>query len=173
MLRHDAHLLGLLFLVACGGGAEDGLDETNAILAEDGAAAPATTTPAAPMAAEPMMAVDTLAASGQRPLLRESYTYQGGGRDPFRSVINVTVSGPELPDLSLVGVIYDAGNSRNSVATFRETGSNRRYNVSPGQSIGRLFVAEVQSTSATLRMNDFGVIREQTYSLRTRENEAQ
>ena len=172
-MRRDAHLLGLLLLVACGGG-DDGLgpDETDALLAEDGAPAVDASTPA-PSAAAPMIAVDTLAASGERPLLRESYSYQGGGRDPFRSVINVTVSGPELPDLSLVGVIYDAGNSRNSVATFRETGSNRRYNVSPGQSIGRLFVADVSPTSATLRMNDFGVIREQTYSLRTRENEAQ
>jgi hypothetical protein len=170
-MRRDVHLLGLLLLVACGGGG-DAPDDTEAMLAEDGAPVAAATTPAT-AAAAPAVAVDTLAASGQRPLLRESYTYQGGGRDPFRSVINVAVSGPELPDLSLVGVIYDAGNSRNSVATFRETGSNRRYNVSPGQSIGRLFVAEVEPTSATLRMNDFGVIREQTYSLRTRENEAQ
>ncbi len=173
-MRRDAHLLGLLLLVACGGG-DDGLvlDETDALLAEDGAPAVDASTTPAPSAAAPMIAVDTLAASGERPLLRESYTYQGGGRDPFRSVVNIAVSGPELPDLSLVGVIYDASNTRNSVATFRETGSNRRYNVSPGQSIGRLFVADVSPTSATLRMNDFGVIREQTYSLRTRENEAQ
>jgi hypothetical protein len=170
-MRRDLRLLGVLVLAACGGGA-DGVDETDALLAEDGAPTPAAATPA-PVAAAPMIAVDTLAASGQRPLLRESYSYQGGGRDPFRSVVNIAVSGPELPDLSLIGVIYDADNSRNSVATFRETGNNRRYNVSPGQSIGRLFVAEVQPTSATLRMNDFGVIREQTYSLRTRENEAQ
>jgi hypothetical protein len=170
-MRRDLRLLGVLVLAACGGGA-DGVDETDALLAEDGAPTPDAETPA-PVAAVPMIAVDTLAASGQRPLLRESYSYQGGGRDPFRSVVNIAVSGPELPDLSLIGVIYDADNSRNSVATFRETGNNRRYNVSPGQSIGRLFVAEVQPTSATLRMNDFGVIREQTYSLRTRENEAQ
>lgn len=171
-MRRDLRVLAVLILAACGGGG-DGLDETEAMLAEDGAPAPAAAAPAAPAAAAPMIAVDTLAASGQRPLLRESYNYRGGGRDPFRSVINVAVSGPELPDLALVGVIYDASNSRNSVATFRDAGSNRRYNVSPGQSIGRLFVAEVQPNSATLRMNDFGVIREQTYSLRTRENEAQ
>lgn len=169
-MRRDLHLLGVLVLAACGGG---GIDETEALLAEDGTPAPAAAAPTAPVAAAPAVVIDTLAASGQRPLMRESYNYQGGGRDPFRSVINVAVSGPELPDLALVGVIYDARNSRNSLATFRETGSNRRYNVSPGQSIGRLFVADVSSTSATLRMNDFGVIREQTYSLRTRENEAQ
>ena len=172
-MRRDLPLLAVLVLAACGGGG-DGLDETEALLTEDGVPAPAAATSAAPVAAAaPAMVVDTLAASGERPLLRESYNYQGGGRDPFRSVINVSVSGPELPDLALVGVIYDASNSRNSVATFRDAGSNRRYNVSPGQSIGRLFVADVSSTSATLRMNDFGVIREQTYSLRTRENEAQ
>ena len=171
-MHRDLRCLAVLLLAACGGGG-DGLDETEAMLAEEGAPASAAAAPAAPVAAAPMVAVDTLAASGQRPLLRESYSYRGGGRDPFRSVINVAVSGPELPDLSLVGVIYDPANARNSVATFRDAGSNRRYNVSPGQSIGRLFVADVSSTSATLRMNDFGVIREQTYSLRTRENEAQ
>ncbi len=168
-MHRDLPLLAVLILAACGGGG-DGLDETDAMLAEDGAAPRPAATQSVPVAAAPAIAVDTLAASGQRPLLRESYSYRGGGRDPFRSVINVAVSGPELPDLALVGVIYDPGNSRNSVATFRDAGSNRRYNVSPGQSIGRLFVADVRPTSATLRMNDFGVIREQTYSLRTREN---
>lgn len=171
-MRRDALCaLAALALAACGGGAaSDTTDETAALL-EEPQAAPAASPAAGAAAPAAAPVVDTLAAAGDRPLLRESYAYRGGGRDPFRSVVNVAVSGPELPDLTLIGVIYDASNPRMSVATFRETGSNRRHNVSPGQSIGRLYVASVEPTSATLRMNDFGVVREQTYSLRTRENE--
>lgn len=169
-MRRDARLLlGVLALAACGGGAEAEADPAAAV--EETAAPPAAPAAAATPEAPPLP-IDTAAAAGDRPLMRESYAYRGGGRDPFRSIVNVAVSGPEMPDLALVGVIYDVSNPRQSVATFRETGSNRRYNVSPGQTIGRLFVADVTASSATLRMNDFGVVREQTYSLRTRENEA-
>ena len=58
----------------------------------------------------------------------------------------------------------------NSVATFRDIGSTKRYNVSPGDRIGRLLVASVQATDVVLRMNDFGTVREQTYSLRKTED---
>ncbi len=168
-MRREAFLLVWPLLVAaCGGGdTVDATDPTLVVTEGEVAAVPAT-----PAQDAPAMVIDTAAAAGDRPLMRESYAYGAGGRDPFRSVINVSVSGPEMPDLSLVGVIYDVSNPRQSLATFRENGSNRRYNVSPGQTIGRLFVADVTATSATLRMNDFGVVREQTYSLRTRENDA-
>lgn len=170
-MRRDAILLLLppLVLVACGGGEPGGGVDPDALLDE---AAPPATVAAAP-APRPSLPIDTAAAAGERPLLRESFAYRGGGRDPFRSLVNLTVSGPEMPDLILVGVIYDVAAPAQSVATFRETGSTRRHNVSPGQSIGRLYVASVLPTSATLRMNDFGAVREQTYSLRTRENEDQ
>ncbi len=36
--------------------------------------------------------------------------------------------------------------------------------------IGRLLVASVQATDVVLRMNDFGTVREQTYSLRKTED---
>lgn len=168
-MRREAVLMLLpLVLAACGGEPGASVDP-DALLDES---APATAAAAAP-AAPPSIPVDTAAAAGERPLLRESFAYRGGGRDPFRSLVNLTVSGPEMPDLILVGVIYDVASPSQSVATFRETGSLRRHNVSPGQSIGRLYVASVLPTSATLRMNDFGAVREQTYSLRTRENEDQ
>ncbi|PKL93966.1 MAG: hypothetical protein CVV20_00950 [Gemmatimonadetes bacterium HGW-Gemmatimonadetes-1] len=168
MRREDVLMLLPLVLAACGG--EPGASVDPDALLDESAPAPAA---AAAPAAPPSIPVDTAAAAGERPLLRESFAYRGGGRDPFRSLVNLTVSGPEMPDLILVGVIYDVASPSQSVATFRETGSSRRHNVSPGQSIGRLYVASVLPTSATLRMNDFGAVREQTYSLRTRENEDQ
>lgn len=167
-MRRDAILLMLpLVLAACGG--EPGASVDPDALLDESAPAPVAAAPAATRG----LPIDTAAAAGERPLLRESFAYRGGGRDPFRSLVNLSVSGPEMPDLILVGVIYDVAAPAQSVATFRETGSTRRHNVSPGQSIGRLYVARVEPASATLRMNDFGAVREQTYSLRTRENEDQ
>lgn len=118
-----------------------------------------------------MTHVDTLAAGGQRPLMRETFSYQGSGRDPFRSMITTAVSGPALADMVLTAVLYDERNASNSVAVFRENGSNRRFTVNPGDRIGRLYVAGMTRTTATLRLDDYGTVREQTYSLRPTEDE--
>jgi len=160
--------------MACGGGAEGDAAADSTAGIEEGAATPAPAPAAAPTAAPaPSPVIDTAAAAGERPLLREVYGWQGGGRDPFRSMVTTASTGPELPDLTLVAVIYDRSNPSNSLALFRENGSNRRFSVGPGQSIGRLTVAAVRPNSATLRLNDFGTVREQTYSLRQTEDEAQ
>ncbi|TFH66768.1 MAG: hypothetical protein E4G90_01820, partial [Gemmatimonadales bacterium] len=45
------------------------------------------------------------------PLAREVFSYGGGLRDPFESLLNQTSIGPELPDLTLVGVYVDLQNS--------------------------------------------------------------
>lgn len=161
--------------MACGGGASgDAAKPDSAATAAEGTATPAAAPadPAAPASA-PTGPIDTAAAAGERPLLREVYGWQGGGRDPFRSMLTVANNGPELPDLTLVAIIYDRSNPSNSLALFRENGSNRRFSVGPGQNIGRLTVAAVRPNSATLRLNDFGAVREQTYSLRQTEDEAQ
>ena len=82
-------------------------------------------------------------------------------------MVTVAASGPELPDLELSSVLYNTNDPSRSVAMFREKGSNRIHTVNPGQTIGgRLIVASIGPSTATLRMNDFGTIREQTYTLR-------
>jgi len=118
-----------------------------------------------------MSIVDTLAASGQRPLLRESFSYEAYGRDPFRSMITTSDRGPALTDLILIAILYDERDSGNSVAVFRENGSNRRFTVNPGERIGRLYVSRVTRDNATLRFDDYGTTREQTYTLRPTEDE--
>jgi hypothetical protein len=173
MNRKAPWLVLAALAIACGGGAE-GDASADSAAAVEGDAATAASAPAATPAAAPLSTpvIDTAAAAGERPLLREVYGWQGGGRDPFRSMVTTASTGPELPDLTLVAIIYDRGNPSNSLAMFRETGSNRRFSVGPGQSIGRLTVAAVRPNSATLRLNDFGTVREQTYSLRQTEDEA-
>jgi hypothetical protein len=174
MTRKAPWLVLAALALACGGGAEEDAAADPAAAIEEGAAAPAPAPDATPAAAPaPTPVIDTAAAAGERPLLREVYSWQGGGRDPFRSMLTTSNTGPELPDLTLVAIIYDRGNPSNSLAMFRENGSNRRFSVGPGQNIGRLTVAAVRPNSATLRLNDFGTVREQTYSLRQTEDEAQ
>jgi hypothetical protein len=171
-------LLLLLAGVAmgCGGGGEA------APSAEDSAADAALAATAAANAARrnagpagansTALVLDTAALAGDAPLMRETFGYDVASRDPFRAVLSFESSGPELPDLRLVGILYDEGSPSNSVATFRDIGSSKRYNVRPGDRIGRLLVASVQSKDVVLRMNDFGTVREQTYSLRKTEDEA-
>ena len=77
----------------------------------------------------------------------------------------IGVEGPELPDLRLVSIVYNHTDPSMSLATFQDVGNKKRYNVRPGDRIGRLVVADIELSEATLRVNDYGTVREQTYSL--------
>lgn len=176
-MRTSPLLLLVALVAACGGGGDaaaiaDSTAKAQAAAAEEATATAATTKQAAPkpvVKAVPIV-LDTAGLAGDHPLLRESFGYDVASRDPFRAVISLEARGPELPDLRLVGIMYDERSPANSVATFRDIGSSKRYNVRPGDRIGRLLVASVQATDVVLRMNDFGTVREQTYSLRKTED---
>ncbi|HQW66480.1 MAG TPA: hypothetical protein PLJ23_05525 [Gemmatimonadales bacterium] len=167
-------LLLAAFAMACGGGGEvapSAEDSAKDAALAEAAAANAARRSAGPGANASALVLDTAALAGNAPLMRETFGYDVASRDPFRAVISFESSGPELPDLRLVGILYDEGSPANSVATFRDIGSSKRYNVRPGDRIGRLLVASVQPKDVVLRMNDFGTVREQTYSLRKTEDE--
>jgi hypothetical protein len=173
-MRRKRHLLfALVALAGCGSGAPPA--KTAEEVKADSALAISTARRKAAAAAKAdkmqRLDVDTIAAAGERPLLRESYAYQGAERDPFRSVLNVVQRGPELPDLRLTAIFYDERDPGNSIGVFRDAGNNRRYDVHPGQRIGRIYVASVTQKEVTLRLDDFGTVREQTYSLRKPEDE--
>jgi hypothetical protein len=162
------------FAMACGGGGEvapSAEDSAKDAALAEAAAANAARRNAGPGVNASALVLDTAALAGNAPLMRETFGYDVASRDPFRAVISFESSGPELPDLRLVGILYDEGSPANSVATFRDIGSSKRYNVRPGDRIGRLLVASVQPKDVVLRMNDFGTVREQTYSLRKTEDE--
>ncbi len=133
--------------LACGGGTDE---------------APAATTPVPPPAA----AVQAPDSGGSEGLVREVFSYAGGPRDPFESLLSVQSSGPELPDLTLVAIYLDEQMSRNSVAVLRERLSNRRYNVRPGDQLGRLRVLSIARKDVTFVLDDFGTERQETLSLR-------
>ncbi len=170
MARELRLMLAAALLAACGGGAADaGTTATDPSIDEPAtpaAAQAATDTVAAPVA----IAFDTAAARGERPLLREVYRWDAAPRDPFRPVFVLEGSGPELPDLVLSSVIHDPNVASKSIATFSDRGSSKRYVVGLGERIGRLTVVEITGESVTLRMNDFGTIRDQTYHVRRSED---
>jgi len=114
--------------------------------------------------------IDTAAMAGMRPLVRETYTYEGSHRDPFQPIVVAVERGPELADLRLVAILYDDRDPAGSIATFRDIGNDRRYTLAPGQRIGRISVVSVGRNNVKLRQDDFGTARDQTYALRKPED---
>jgi hypothetical protein len=90
--NHGWLALASLVVMACGGGA-----------VED-AAAPEQ------LAVPRRQAVDSAPAAGteDQGLTREVFSYAGGSRDPFESLLASANIGPELPDLTLVAVYRPA-----------------------------------------------------------------
>ena len=157
-MRRDLMLFGALaLLAACGGGSPNTATTTTGAALTDSAKAVATADSAkkaaakAPKPGARHAAIDTAALAGAKPMLRETYSYQGSSRDPFKSVLVAAARGPELPDLKLVAIIYDSRSPANSLVTFREIGSDRRYSWRPGQRFGRITVGEVSSTGSLFR----------------------
>jgi hypothetical protein len=114
--------------------------------------------------------IDTAAMAGLRPLVRETYTYEGSHRDPFQPIVVAVERGPELADLRLVAILYDDRDPAGSIATFRDIGNDRRYTLAPGQRLGRISVVSVGRNNVKLREDDFGTARDQTYALRKPED---
>ncbi len=103
-------------------------------------------------------------------VLRETFAYGGGARDPFASLINTKSAGPELIDLQLVGIYQDMRSSANSVAVLREKQSGKRHKLRTGDQIGRLRVAQIRSKDVVFTVEDFGFERQETLSLRKQED---
>jgi len=103
-------------------------------------------------------------------VLREAYSYGGGARDPFQSLVNAKNAGPELSDLQLVGVYQDVRSAANSVAIVRNKKDSKRYKLRTGDQIGRLRVAQIRPKDVVFTIEDFGFERQETLSLRKQED---
>ena len=103
-------------------------------------------------------------------VLRETFAYGGGARDPFASLINTKSAGPELIDLQLVGIYQDMRSSANSVAVLREKQTGKRHKLRTGDQIGRLRVAQIRNKDVVFTVEDFGFERQETLSLRKQED---
>ncbi len=101
-------------------------------------------------------------------LEREVFTFRGAARDPFVSLVRSGETRPEVRDLRIMGINFDARYPTRSVAVLRDTTDGRRYNVRAGDALGRMRVTEVRPTEVVLLIEEFGLERQMVLSVRRR-----
>ena len=168
MPTRAAAAVPLILLLACGGGGSKAPTTTTTAAAASKPDSAAIRDSARHKAAE--LGVDTAAAAGITPLVRETYQYVGDSRDPFMPIVQPVNEGPDLADLRLVAILYNQGSPSESVVTFRDIGNNRRYTFTQQQRVGRISVISVDSNTVKLREDGLGSAEFQTYSLRRPED---
>jgi hypothetical protein len=105
-------------------------------------------------------------------VMRETFAYAGGTRDPFASLINKENSGIEIGNLDLVGVYLDLRTPSNNVIVLREKGTDgKRHKMRVGDQLGRSRLVEIRRRDAVFMIADFGYERQETLSLRKQEVE--
>ena len=108
--------------------------------------------------------------AGRPEVVRETFAYAGGARDPFSSLIKGDRIGPEFVDLQLVGVYQDLQYPSNSVAIVRDRVADKRYKVRAGDELGALRVREIRAKDVVFTVQDFGYSRQEILSLRKQED---
>lgn len=114
---------------------------------------------------------DSIQLARETEVLRETFTYSGGARDPFVSLISEDKIGPEFGDLLLVGVYLDQRRASNSVAVLRDKTNLKRWSLRVGDRLGRLKVAQIRQSDVVFTVEDIGFERQETLSLRKREEQ--
>jgi len=119
--------------------------------------------------AEAAMA-DSVQRAKEIDVLRETFAYAGGTRDPFNSLMNKDKNGPEIGDLDLVGVYLDLRTPSNNVVVLREKAATaRRHKMRVGDQLGRSRLTQIRARDAVFTIQDFGFERQETLSLRKQE----
>jgi hypothetical protein len=109
------------------------------------------------------------AAVPARSLIREVFAYEGGGRDPFMSLLKSGDVRPLISDLKLTTVVYDGRFASRSVAVLRDITNRRIYRVKTGDIIGRLKVTQIRPREVVFTVQEFGFERQETLSLAKQE----
>lgn len=149
-----------------------------ATVADTGASSTlAATTPAADSAAADTVSLtdaavaDSIQRAREIEVMRETFAYSGGSRDPFASLLNTSATGPEIGNLDLVGVYQNLRNSDNSIVVLREKATAKRYKLRVGDQLGRARLVQIRPRDAVFTIRDFGYERQETLSLRKQEVE--
>jgi hypothetical protein len=120
--------------------------------------------------AEAAMA-DSVQKAREIEVMRETFAYAGGTRDPFNSLMNNAKMGPEIADLDLVGVYQDLRSASNSIVVLREKVTTKRHKMRVGDQLGRARLVQIRPRDAVFMIKDFGFERQETLSLRKQEVE--
>jgi hypothetical protein len=102
-------------------------------------------------------------------LVREVFAYEGGGRDPFISLLKSGDIRPLLSDLKLVGIYYDQRYPVRSIAVLRDVTNGKRYRARAGEVMGRLKVTQIRPREIVFTVQEFGFERQESLSLAKRE----
>jgi hypothetical protein len=102
-------------------------------------------------------------------LVREVFAYEGGGRDPFVSLLKSGDIRPLLSDLKLVGIYYDQRYPARSVAVLRDLTNGKRYRAKAGDVLGRLKVTQIRPREIMFTVQEFGFERQESLQLAKRE----
>jgi hypothetical protein len=113
---------------------------------------------------------DSIQKAREIEVMRETFAYAGGTRDPFAS-LNGSSAGPEIADLDLVGVYQDLRSSDNSIVVLREKATAKRHKMRVGDQVGRARLVQIRPRDAVFTIRDFGFERQETLSLRKQEVE--
>ncbi|HEU5039939.1 MAG TPA: hypothetical protein VFT84_03900 [Gemmatimonadales bacterium] len=114
---------------------------------------------------------DSIRKAREIEVMRETFAYGGGTRDPFASLIDVASTGPDFGNLELVGVYQNLRSRSNSIVVVREKVSLKRYKLRVGDEVGRARLVQIQPRDAVFMIQDFGYERQETLSLRKQEVE--
>lgn len=114
---------------------------------------------------------DSIRKAREIEVMRETFAYGGGARDPFASLLNSTSTGPEIGSLELVGVYQDLRSSDNSVVVLRDKATAKRFKLRVGDQLGRAKLVQIRPRDAVFTIRDFGFERQETLSLRKQEVE--
>lgn len=127
--------------------------------------------------AGPAIVYASAQAGGKAPLVyrREVFRYEAAGRpDPFRSLVTPAELGYRVEDLQLTGVIYSP-NPRLSSAIFTEAAAGpgatsaagrKRFRLRVGERLGGITVEAIYPRRVDLVVNEFGVIRRESLTLK-------
>ena len=98
-------------------------------------------------------------------LVREVFSYEGGGRDPFVSLLKSGDIRPLLSDLKLVTIVYDIRYPARSVAVLRDVTNGKRYRAKAGDVMGRLKVTQIRPREIVFTVQEFGFERQESLQL--------
>jgi hypothetical protein len=102
-------------------------------------------------------------------LQREVFAYEGGGRDPFLSLLKSGDVRPLINDLRLTTIVYDGRFAARSVAILRDITNRKIYRVKTGDIVGRLKVTQIRPREVVFTVQEFGFERQETLSLSRQE----